>query len=494
MTSIRRPSLVVSILAGTAAVVASFAIGGFTQRFVVAPVGSLVTNATPGAVLTVAIERLGSLAQVLAFGFALAVTIGLFAAVVRVALALDTRTRVPNTGVLFAFAGTWLAAVLLTGKTWDALGVAVAAATVVFLARVRWNVGRDQSVSADRRSVLKAAGVLAGVAGVSYFQGREITGVTEGPLSEILDEEAQETADERLAEGRARGFDVPDLDGIVSESFYEVDINSVNPNPTASRWSLSVTGAVDQELTFSYEDLLEMRHVHEFHTLRCVGESLNGYKMDTALWTGVPVGPILEQAGVQSGCECVMLRAADRYYEEFPIEALEPGLLAFGMNGQILPRGHGYPVRALVPGHWGEINVKWLTEIEVLDRETDGYWEKRGWHGTGPVNTVAKLHAVNHREESIELGGHAYAGTRGIERVEVSIDGGESWTDAELTDPLPDPDTWHQWRHVFEPSRDEHEVVVRAVDGTGELQPQEFQRPFPSGPTVWVSQTVTRQG
>ncbi len=85
-----------------------------------------------------------------------------------------------------------------------------------------------------------------------------------------------------------------------------------------------------------------------FGTLRRVGESLNGYKTDHALWTGVPVDSLLEEAGVQSGCECVMLRAEDDYYEEFPIDALRGGMLAYGMNAKILPRGHGYPVRALV--------------------------------------------------------------------------------------------------------------------------------------------------
>jgi hypothetical protein len=197
-----------------------------------------------------------------------------------------------------------------------------------------------------------------------------------------------------------------------------------------------------------------------------------------------------------------MLRAADDFYEEFPVSALEDGFLAYGMDGARLPRGHGYPVRALIPGHWGEINVKWLTEIEILEEPADGYWEKRGWHGTGPVETVAKLHAVNRLDDGrIEVAGHAYAGTRGISRVEVSTDGGETWTDADLSERLPGAfrggeklretaqDAWRQWHYVYD-ADEPHEVVVRATDAEGRLQPEEQRESFPRGATGWVSQQV----
>jgi DMSO/TMAO reductase YedYZ molybdopterin-dependent catalytic subunit len=184
-----------------------------------------------------------------------------------------------------------------------------------------------------------------------------------------------------------------------------------------------------------------------------------------------------------------MLRAEDGYYEEFPLAALEPGLLAFGMNGRTLPSEHGAPVRALVPGHWGEVNVKWLTEIDVLEEEATGYWEKRGWHGTGPVNTVAKLSTKGVRQDDTAyVAGHAYAGTRGIDRVEVSIDGGSTWQAATLSEPLPGDDVWRQWRYGFQPEGS-HEVVVRAIDGTGTLQPRERSDAFPSGATGWVRTT-----
>jgi hypothetical protein len=185
-----------------------------------------------------------------------------------------------------------------------------------------------------------------------------------------------------------------------------------------------------------------------------------------------------------------MLRAEDDYFVQFPVSALENGFLAWGMNGKPLPQSHGHPVRVLIPGHWGEVNVKWLSEIELLDEAADGYWERRGWHGTGPVNTVAKLWSDTVLDNgNVEVAGHAYAGTRGIDRVEVSTDGGDSWAQAELSEPLPGEDVWRQWRHEFEPTGS-HEVVVRAVDGEGQLQPREESDSFPSGATGWVSKTV----
>jgi len=124
----------------------------------------------------------------------------------------------------------------------------------------------------------------------------------------------------------------------------------------------------------------------------------------------------------------------------------------------------------------------------------DGYWEQRGWHGTGPVNTVAKLWSTTTLDSgAIELAGHAYAGTRGIDRVEVSTDGGSTWRHAELSERLPGDDVWRQWRHEFDPDGS-HEVVVRAIDGEGTVQPEARSDAYPSGATGWVRQTVNMMG
>ena len=331
-----------------------------------------------------------------------------------------------------------------------------------------------------------------GATALSTAIGLQRVGVEASPLTAVPQAERR-AAERRIQAARETALGVDGLEGPVTAigDFYEVDVDAINPDVNAADWSLRVTGAVEREVELSYGDLTAMAPDHQFNTLRCVGEPLNGRLVDNALWTGVPASAILSRAGPTGDCECVMLRAADGYYEEFPLAALERGLLAYGMNGRLLPRAHGFPLRALVPGHWGEVNVKWLTEIEVLEREAVGFWEVRGWHGTGPVTTVAKLHAENRLADGrMQVAGHAYAGLRGIERVEVSVDGGETWVEARLSEALPDPDTWRQWAFEWEPSAEAHEVVVRAVDGEGDLQPREEREPFPSGTSGWVSRVV----
>jgi DMSO/TMAO reductase YedYZ molybdopterin-dependent catalytic subunit len=272
------------------------------------------------------------------------------------------------------------------------------------------------------------------------------------------------------------------------DEFYSVDINSATPVVSAVDWSLRVTGAVEEPVGLAYDELRAGEAEHRYVTLRCIGEDLNGDALDTAVWTGIPVSTLLDEASPQG--EYVTVQAADGYYATYPIEFLDGALLAYGMNGELLPREHGYPARLLLPGSWGKLNVKWVTEIEVTDTKATGWWEERGWKGESPMNTVAKLWAVNRLDDGrVELGGHAYAGTRGIETVEVSIDGGDSWTAAELAAPLPGEDVARQWRYAFEPQH-EHKVVVRATDETGQVQKRERSDPFPTGATGWVRKTI----
>jgi len=482
--------LVTASIAGVVGVAGSYAVAGSSASFVAVPVHGLVVDLTPAPVLAFAIVVLGDVGDVVGFGIALAVAASALAVVAAAGLSLARRYgRAAGLGAVYL--GGWGLAYLLTGRPWASLGAAVPTVAVVGLARSRL-AAPPVELDRTRRRVLRAAGTL-GFVGLAYLVGsREPIG-TPPRLSSIPASE-QATIERRLADARRRSLDVRGIDGLVSPvtGFYEVDVDAVNPDVGVADWSLAVTGAVAQDVEVSYDDLTAMAPAHHFSTLRCVGESLNGDKMDNALWTGVPAGHLLDRAGVGADATHVVLHAADGFYEEFPLDALRGGLLAYGMNGRLLPRSHGFPVRALVPGHWGEVNVKWLTEVEVIAGERTGFWEVRGWHGTGPVNTVAKLHAVNRlRDGRIQVGGHAYAGTRGVRSVQVSTDGGETWSAASLSAPLPDADVWRQWAFEYEPPNGEHEVVVRAVDGEGATQPRDRSVAFPSGPTGWVSRRVS---
>ena len=490
------------VAAGVAAVAGSYAVVGFDPAFLAAPVATWVTALTPDAVITWAILTLGSLGQSLGFVLALALSVGGVAAAVA-ASRLVARQTDADPLVADALAPLAVAAgtLLVTGSPLSAVGAAGGAGIVIFAAKGLAGGTTDTATANDRRGFLRVVASTVVVAVGSVLLGSR-SGDSEGgrAATASTDPTGDPIVDDLLATAADRTFDLPDIDPLVSRDFYQVDINSVDPTLSADDWSLRVTGAVDTERVFSYDDLTAQPAEHRFVTLQCVGDSLNGKKIDTALWTGVPIETVLPD--LPDEC-CVMLRAADDYYEGFPMSALRNGILAYRMNGRPLPRGHGRPVRALIPGHWGEINVKWLTEIEVLTEEMDGYWEKRGWHGTGPVNTVAKFHSVSRTGDGVRVGGHAYAGTRGIDRVEVSTDGGDTWAEATLSEPLPGAidaatgdslretaeDAWRMWEHTYEATT-EHEVVVRAVDGTGTLQTEEEQNAFPRGPTGWVSRRV----
>ncbi|MFC6726505.1 molybdopterin-dependent oxidoreductase, partial [Halobium palmae] len=253
----------------------------------------------------------------------------------------------------------------------------------------------------------------ATVGGLAFLRDGEMQGAATETDRTLVD---REVTDRMLAEAEGLNLGIGGLEGLVSgDDFYTVDINNVDPDLNADDWSLSVTGAVANAFELTYDDLLAREAAHRFVTLRCVSDPINGRNMDTDLWSGVPIESLLSEAEPQG--EYVVLRAADDYYEEFPLSAFEGGLLAFAKGGEALPRKHGYPLRALVLGHWGEVNVKWLTEIEVHEEPVTGFWEKKGWHGTGPVNTVAKLHSTVRDGSRVTVAGHAYAGTRGIERV-----------------------------------------------------------------------------
>ncbi|MFC7228201.1 molybdopterin-dependent oxidoreductase [Salinirubellus salinus] len=486
------PLALLALLAGVAGVAGSYAAAGFTPAFAVAPIESAVARVTPGALVTFAITVLGSLGQQLALLGAVALTAVLFAALSlaglvtgrNVAATLD-RPAVSLVGALLAGLAVWTASALLTGSLVESLGAGLGVAVLLTVAEAARLVD-PTATDAERRSVLTGLAGAVGVVGLGFLLGRRVDANRSPGEVAVTGEPAR-----LLADAEAKSLDVQGIEPLVSRRFYQVDINSVDPTVAPEEWSLRVTGAVDEERTFDYADVTARESHEEFVTLRCVGEKLNGTKMDNALWTVTDIMPFVEEAGLPDGPCCVMLRAADGFYEEFPLEALRDGLLAYRMNGRPLPRGHGAPVRALIPGHWGEINVKWLTEIEILEQEVDGYWEERGWHGTGPVKPVAKLHAVNTLADGrTEVAGHAYAGLAGVSRVEVSVDGGATWTDADLSERLPGTDVWRQWVHRYESPGREHEVVVRMYDDEGRMQGEEPTGPYPDGPAGWVRQTV----
>jgi DMSO/TMAO reductase YedYZ molybdopterin-dependent catalytic subunit len=167
-------------------------------------------------------------------------------------------------------------------------------------------------------------------------------------------------------------------------------------------------------------------------------------------------------------------------------KALDPAtMVAYGMNDRSLPRAHGFPARVIVPGIYGMKNVKWLERIEVVDYDYRGYWQRSdGWDNIAEVKTASRIDVPAELTSVTGSGvaaGLAWAGDRGIRRVEVSLDGGVTWAPAVLRRELA-PAAWRQWRLPLQPGRSGRlKLKVRAVDGRGTTQTPTPAPPHPSG-------------
>ena len=292
--------------------------------------------------------------------------------------------------------------------------------------------------------------------------------------------------------GPANDFVVEGLDSIVTpnDRFYTVDITALNPPEIdLASWTLTVTGLVENELIFTFEDLLAMDLVEQYATLACVSNKVGGRLVGNAKWLGVPFTRILEMAGPRPTAEQVAAFGADGFATGFPLAACfdRETILAIGMNGEPLPYKHGFPVRMVIPGYYGFVSAaKWVERIELTSWDDhDSYWVKFGWAKNAPIETQSRIDAPRDNMTITAgprmIAGMAWAPFLGIERVEVSIDEGP-WTETELSEPLGEH-TWRQWRIPWDAAPGEHTIAVRATDGSGQTQTAEMRNPIPNGAT-----------
>jgi DMSO/TMAO reductase YedYZ molybdopterin-dependent catalytic subunit len=272
-----------------------------------------------------------------------------------------------------------------------------------------------------------------------------------------------------------------------NERFYIVSKNFNDPRVSAAKWSLEVFGLVAQPRRFSYDEILAMPATSQYTTLECISNTLGGNLLSNAYWIGVPFAQLLGGLGVQPEAQAVIFRSVDNYYESLPLElAVAPGvLLAHTMNDAPLPDRHGFPVRLILPGRYGVKNPKWVNKVELAAEPIEGYWVRRGWDREALVQTVARIDTPMHTARvpgpRLEVGGVAFAGSRGISRVEASADGGATWRDARTRRPL-GSSTWVQWGVAWDDvSPGTHLVLARATDGTGAMQTAQENGSFPRG-------------
>ena len=211
--------------------------------------------------------------------------------------------------------------------------------------------------------------------------------------------------------------------------------------------------------------------------------------MSTGQFTGVRLHELVSMAVPQSSATYARFKSRDGYTESLPLSLIsaEPEILvAYALDGAPLPTSHGFPVRILVPGHYGMKGPKWLDSIDLASRDDGGYWESEGWDRRALVKTTARFDVPKDGDiakagEAVRLFGVAFAGTRGISKVEYSTDGGRTWSAAELGAPLSSL-TWVLWDANWTPAQaGAHVLQVRAVDGSGAAQEPTSSASFPSG-------------
>ncbi|MCX7602731.1 MAG: molybdopterin-dependent oxidoreductase [Bryobacteraceae bacterium] len=283
-----------------------------------------------------------------------------------------------------------------------------------------------------------------------------------------------------FGEGLVRPFLTP------VEAFYGMSKNTVDPVVDPREWKLEITLEGRPLRTISYAELFSLPRFERITTMRCVSNTLRSNLMGTAEWSGISLRQLIDPARVPSGVVEVAFLGIDGHDDSLATEHAfsDDVMLALGMNGMTLNRTHGFPLRLVAPKYYGFKSVKWLREIRLVTRPYFGTWPKMGYTKEPTVHTGCFIDRVRREGSRLRLGGVAFAGIRGVRRVEVRADGGP-WVEAQLETPMARY-TWTRWKAVLEAPRAEF-VEARAQDGEGRWQAEKEKPLFPdgvAGPTI----------
>src|SRR5215475_1728747 len=361
--------------------------------------------------------------------------------------------------------------------------------------QVPHSMGRGRFV-VDRRKFLAAGGAVAGVAAAAGFGGQYL----QNKRFSVNTASVKLAAPARRAPKLARGTEISNIPGLSAfytpnSQFYRVDTALVVPQVDPRSWQLRIHGMVDKPMTITFTDLMKRPMIDHDVTLTCVSESVGGGYVGNARWQGALLADLLKEAGVQKGAAQIVMRDVNGMNLGVATDPVMDGrasLLAVGMNGQPLPQEHGFPVRVVVPGLYGYVSAcKWVVDMELTTFAAFGaYWTQRGWSQQAPIKTESRIDTPkgNVTAGTVMIAGVAWAQHRGVEAVEVGIDG--SWHQAKLTvqDTI---DTWRQWYYPWQATAGKHTLRVRATDKTGYTQTPVYQKPEPNGATGYHTVQVT---
>lgn len=497
MTSQRRLGALVGVVSAAAGLAASELVSGYLHQRVspVVAVAESIIRLTPGAIIEKVISVVGRNDKPLVIGAtllgllvisaivgivamrALAVAEAVFVAM-GIVLVLAVRARLTSSE------GTYVPPVV---------GVVVALVALATLTPRALRARRQPAGTEEgsRRDFLRltaglAVGVVfAGVAGRVLAHGRAALEAARTKLQLPASRPVAPAGAEIGVKGIAAW-------NTSQDDFYRIDTALSIPQILPETWSLRIHGMVDNELTLSYQDLLDRGVTEAWLTLCCVSNEVGGGLISNAWWSGVRIADILAEVGVHPDADAVLSTSDDDWTCGTPLAALTDdrnAMLAVAMNGEPLTPEHGFPVRMVVPGLYGYVSAtKWVVDMEVTRFDDfSAFWTDRGWSAQAPVKTESRIDVPASGDRvgagPVAIGGVAWAQHTGIAEVAVRIDDGE-WVQATLGED-PSIDSWRQWSYVWSADPGKHQVQVRATDQSGYTQTGDQAGVIPDGATGW---------
>lgn len=232
-------------------------------------------------------------------------------------------------------------------------------------------------------------------------------------------------------------------------------------------WQLAIDGG----LHFSFDELRRMPAVERPITLVALSSTPHHFMMGNALWRGVPVRELLGDLLTRLDVKYAQFRSMNGYRTYLPVNLLDNALLAYEMNGEHLSPEQGYPIRLIVPGVYDYKMPKWLTAIDLVADAPIGHYESQGWAGRGEVHTTSAILTPRARsvvDGRVHFSGVAFAGTRMVTRIELSIDDGD-WMPVPFAEAV--VGSWTRWQIDWTPpAAGDYVVRVRATDSDGFTQ------------------------
>jgi DMSO/TMAO reductase YedYZ molybdopterin-dependent catalytic subunit len=351
-----------------------------------------------------------------------------------------------------------------------------------------------------RRSFLLTAGVTVAAAAVGEVGGRNL-----GERKNVSAAQAAIRLPKAAVPApplpRGVNLPVPGISPFITPNgqFYRVDTALIVPQVDPTSWTLRIHGMVAREIVITFDQLLRRPLTEDYITLCCVSNPVDGPYIGNAKWLGASLTSLIRSAGPLRGAEQLLCTSVDGFTSGVPLPTVldtnRDSMVAVAMNGTVLPTEHGFPARLVVPGLYGYVSAcKWVVDIEVTTWAAQAYWVPLGWSQQAPIKTESRIDVPASGQQvkagKTAVAGVAWAQHKGIEAVEVRVDGGP-WHEATLA-AVPDLDTWRQWVWEWDATAvGSHTIEARATDKTGYTQTSVQEPEAPNGASGYPSSQIT---